>query len=97
MSAPTPAEVAARLTPKERAVVLRMFTHEMHDTQGPDSPIWADCIDPVPGVPRTSVPGVVSSLNRKGLMVSSGDGGDACACLTTWGVAVAREIGGRDA
>lgn len=52
--------------------------------------VWSNCLD---GVPRTSIPGVVASLSKKGLVTCEGAGSEAVVAMTEAGFAAWKASG----
>lgn len=92
------------ITPNEHAVLRSLLTNYYTSENGaiPDSydacsmMVWthsiADANEPYRGLPR-SLPGIVSSLVKKGLVKSEGGGKDDCTWLTETGFNEAIRLG----
>ena len=51
-------------------------------------PIWANCLDCGPNsFSKSQIPGIVSSLSKKGLIYCSGYGSEAMVAMTDKGIA----------
>lgn len=82
---------APGLTQNETYVLDRLADNDFMDgLTGRDAvgkELWSDCIY-APDLPSTSIPGVVSSLSKKGLVKCAGTGRDATLWLTEAGAAI---------
>jgi hypothetical protein len=85
------------LTDGEIAVLYALETSQYHDGQDPvGNPVWSTDLHLDTTLPAKSVPGVVSSLSRKGLVeCSGGRPADATVCLTKAYRAVKAEVATR--
>lgn len=80
------------LTANEAAVLHNIATNDFAPLNGDrpttfaeTGPVWSNCLG---GVPSGSIPGVVASLSKKGLVTCSGGRGDeATVSLTEEGFA----------
>ncbi len=75
------------LTPRERSVLLAVRDSEYHDGRDPvGSQVWSNCLS-AEGIEPSSLPGVVSSLSKKGLVLCQGNRNDSTVELTAEGAA----------
>jgi hypothetical protein len=89
---------AMKLTQKEKRMIVNVGGNEF--TSEPGDSVWADCLSNGPYgefVPKTSFGGIISSLSRKGMILSCGSGRNATVQLTKLGLEVYHGIRGNEA
>lgn len=78
----------SNLTNNEITMLCMIATSEYCNNGSPPTmasectPVWSNCLR---GLPSTSIPGVISSLSKKGLVACYGRGKDATVELTSAG------------
>lgn len=68
-------KVIPNITVKEWQVLQAIYHNNYHDSGGPDTPIWSDCINDSArpsGIEGKALGGIVASLHRKGLVLIGG-------------------------
>lgn len=87
-----------KLTQNEEKMIVNIGGNEF--TSEPGDSVWGDCLSLGPYgefVPKTSFGGIISSLSRKGMILSCGDGRDATIRLTKLGLEAYHGIRGNEA
>lgn len=82
--------VLPKLTLLEKDVLGGIYASNYADTANPN--VWSWSIEPLVCTMEQRA-GVVSSLNKKGIVTSEGSGDDAAMWVSDTGAAIARELG----
>jgi len=82
-----------KITENERQVIINIAEND-YSAGDPADPIWANAITegPYRKIKLTSIPGIASSLYKKGLVETTGTGRDAAIMLTRKGLRIYEEI-----
>lgn len=80
------------LTELEKELLLIGFVKSDFFEQEEQSVIWADSFADMPNIKGKSISGVVSSLVKKGIMLSDGNSKESTICLTELGAKILKEL-----